>query len=239
MRSINQARSAMTNRLANSATEAKPVAENEATTESRRLTSFTPVRCGSNQASWVRDLRLRSSIPPVTYCLCGSFEKRDQKTKIIMSSKIALGIRLRSTAQSFLCLAPIVHFLPLSIAFMFFIHHPRTKISRLLNKTPANKHQVSFTFVIYFRRRIPAATAPRCSPSPEITGQGTLGEDVQSQLNFNQVCLRCSLQGADKTESAQRYGADVLHRWNRSYDEAPPAISTSDPRWPGHSPVYR
>ncbi len=46
-------------------------------------------------------------------------------------------------------------------------------------------------------------------------------------------------QGEDKTASAAKYGAEVLHRWNRSYAEAPPAVEKSDPRWPGHDPRYR
>ena len=46
------------------------------------------------------------------------------------------------------------------------------------------------------------------------------------------------LQGRDKAETAQRYGADQVHLWRRSYDVAPPAISEDDPRHPCHDPRY-
>lgn len=60
-------------------------------------------------------------------------------------------------------------------------------------------------------------------------------------LGFVSCCkfLLCYLQGEDKTQSAIKYGKDQLHIWNRSYEEAPPPIQTSDPRWPGHDPMYK
>ena len=46
------------------------------------------------------------------------------------------------------------------------------------------------------------------------------------------------LQGRNKAETAARYGDDQVHLWRRSYDVPPPAITSDDPRHPGHDPRY-
>ncbi len=39
------------------------------------------------------------------------------------------------------------------------------------------------------------------------------------------------LQGLNKAEMAQQYGADQVLVWRRSYDTPPPALERNDPRW--------
>ncbi|MBW3611961.1 MAG: 2,3-diphosphoglycerate-dependent phosphoglycerate mutase [Actinobacteria bacterium] len=46
------------------------------------------------------------------------------------------------------------------------------------------------------------------------------------------------LQGRDKAETAERYGADQVHEWRRSYDLPPPLLAEDDPRHPRHDPRY-
>ncbi len=48
-----------------------------------------------------------------------------------------------------------------------------------------------------------------------------------------------ALQGLDKAETAARYGEDKVRLWRRSYDVRPPALSETDPRYPGKDPRYR
>ena len=46
------------------------------------------------------------------------------------------------------------------------------------------------------------------------------------------------LQGRNKAETAERYGADQVHKWRRSFDVAPPSVDEDDPRHPCHDPRY-
>jgi len=48
-----------------------------------------------------------------------------------------------------------------------------------------------------------------------------------------------ALQGLNKAEMATRFGDEQILIWRRSYDVRPPALETSDERWPGHDPRYR
>ncbi|HET7649357.1 MAG TPA: 2,3-diphosphoglycerate-dependent phosphoglycerate mutase [Gammaproteobacteria bacterium] len=48
-----------------------------------------------------------------------------------------------------------------------------------------------------------------------------------------------ALQGLNKAETAQKFGADQVKVWRRSYDTPPPALEASDPRHPKHDPRYR
>lgn len=48
-----------------------------------------------------------------------------------------------------------------------------------------------------------------------------------------------ALQGLNKSETAAKYGEDQVKIWRRSYDVPPPALESSDERWPGHDPRYR
>ena len=47
------------------------------------------------------------------------------------------------------------------------------------------------------------------------------------------------LQGKNKRETAEAYGADQVKIWRRSYATPPPAIPVGDPRLPGGDPRYR
>lgn len=47
-----------------------------------------------------------------------------------------------------------------------------------------------------------------------------------------------ALQGLNKAETAAKHGEDQVKVWRRSYDIPPPALETSDERWPGHDRRY-
>ncbi len=47
-----------------------------------------------------------------------------------------------------------------------------------------------------------------------------------------------ALQGLNKAETAAKHGDDQVLVWRRSYDVPPPALETSDERWPGHDRRY-
>jgi 2,3-bisphosphoglycerate-dependent phosphoglycerate mutase len=47
-----------------------------------------------------------------------------------------------------------------------------------------------------------------------------------------------ALQGFDKTETAKRYGLDLVHQWRRSYGLCPPALSVNDVRYAGYDRRY-
>ncbi len=47
-----------------------------------------------------------------------------------------------------------------------------------------------------------------------------------------------SLQGLNKQQMAQKYGADQVKLWRRSYDVRPPDLDSSDERHPSHDPRY-
>jgi 2,3-bisphosphoglycerate-dependent phosphoglycerate mutase len=47
-----------------------------------------------------------------------------------------------------------------------------------------------------------------------------------------------ALQGLNKAETAAEHGEDQVKVWRRSYDIPPPALQTSDERWPGHDRRY-
>ena len=47
-----------------------------------------------------------------------------------------------------------------------------------------------------------------------------------------------ALQGLNKRETVERYGADQVHIWRRSYDIPPPALLPDDPRSPKNDPRY-
>lgn len=48
-----------------------------------------------------------------------------------------------------------------------------------------------------------------------------------------------SLQGLNKTETAHKYGEDLVSQWRHSYTIRPPALDRSDSRFPGYDPRYR
>jgi 2,3-bisphosphoglycerate-dependent phosphoglycerate mutase len=47
-----------------------------------------------------------------------------------------------------------------------------------------------------------------------------------------------ALQGLDKKETAEKFGADQVRAWRRSYDTPPPALEPDDPRHPAHDERY-
>lgn len=48
-----------------------------------------------------------------------------------------------------------------------------------------------------------------------------------------------ALQGLNKDEIAQHYGAEQVHLWRRGFAIRPPALNLSDPRHPRHDARYR
>ncbi|HEX3449236.1 MAG TPA: 2,3-diphosphoglycerate-dependent phosphoglycerate mutase [Isosphaeraceae bacterium] len=48
-----------------------------------------------------------------------------------------------------------------------------------------------------------------------------------------------ALQGLNKAQTAAKYGNEQVLVWRRSYDEPPPPLEKSDPRYPGTDPRYR
>ena len=47
-----------------------------------------------------------------------------------------------------------------------------------------------------------------------------------------------ALQGLNKAETTEKYGAEQVKIWRRSYDIPPPALTIDDPRYPGKDPRY-
>ncbi|MGD9909712.1 MAG: 2,3-diphosphoglycerate-dependent phosphoglycerate mutase [Candidatus Izemoplasmatales bacterium] len=48
-----------------------------------------------------------------------------------------------------------------------------------------------------------------------------------------------ALQGLNKQETADIYGADQVKLWRRSLTTRPPKLEENDPRYPGNDPVYK
>jgi len=48
-----------------------------------------------------------------------------------------------------------------------------------------------------------------------------------------------ALQGLNKQEVAEKYGAEQVHIWRRSFDTAPPFLEKEDERYPGHEQKYK
>lgn len=46
------------------------------------------------------------------------------------------------------------------------------------------------------------------------------------------------LQGLDKKETAEKFGAEQVLAWRRSYDAPPPALAPDDPRHPSNDDLY-
>jgi 2,3-bisphosphoglycerate-dependent phosphoglycerate mutase len=47
-----------------------------------------------------------------------------------------------------------------------------------------------------------------------------------------------ALQGLNKSEMAAKYGEEQVHKWRRSYDVRPPALTKDDKRCPRNDPKY-
>jgi 2,3-bisphosphoglycerate-dependent phosphoglycerate mutase len=48
-----------------------------------------------------------------------------------------------------------------------------------------------------------------------------------------------ALQGLNKAQTAEKYGAEQVHLWRRSYDVPPPALEPDDERHPRFDPRYK
>ena len=48
-----------------------------------------------------------------------------------------------------------------------------------------------------------------------------------------------ALQGLNKAETAEKYGAEQVHKWRRDAHERPPALTPADDRYPGHDRRYQ
>lgn len=48
-----------------------------------------------------------------------------------------------------------------------------------------------------------------------------------------------ALQGLNKAQTAAKYGDEQVKLWRRSYDVRPPALTETDPRYPGRDPRYK
>jgi len=48
-----------------------------------------------------------------------------------------------------------------------------------------------------------------------------------------------ALQGLNKAQTAEKYGDAQVKLWRRSYDVPPPALTETDPRYPGSDPRYK
>ena len=48
-----------------------------------------------------------------------------------------------------------------------------------------------------------------------------------------------ALQGLNKAETAEKHGEEQVKIWRRSYDTPPPALETTDERYPGHDRRYQ
>jgi 2,3-bisphosphoglycerate-dependent phosphoglycerate mutase len=48
-----------------------------------------------------------------------------------------------------------------------------------------------------------------------------------------------ALQGLNKAQTAEKYGAEQVHVWRRSYATPPPALAEDDERHPRNDPRYR
>ena len=48
-----------------------------------------------------------------------------------------------------------------------------------------------------------------------------------------------ALQGLNKDETKEKYGAEQVLLWRRSTDVRPPELDVTDPRYPGNDPKYK
>lgn len=69
----------------------------------------------------------------------------------------------------------------------------------------------------------------------EAAGWGDLPTERSWRLNERHYG---ALQGLDKKETAEKYGAEQVQLWRRSYDVRPPALQPDDPRHPSHDERY-
>jgi 2,3-bisphosphoglycerate-dependent phosphoglycerate mutase len=69
----------------------------------------------------------------------------------------------------------------------------------------------------------------------KITGQEEVPVHQNWRLNER---MYGGLTGLNKKETVEKFGADQVGQWRRSYDTPPPPIDTSSPYWPGNDNKY-
>lgn len=60
---------------------------------------------------------------------------------------------------------------------------------------------------------------------------------VQKSWRLNEKSYG-AIQGLNKAETAEKYGADQVKLWRRSFDVQPPLLEPTDPRHPSNDPRY-
>lgn len=69
----------------------------------------------------------------------------------------------------------------------------------------------------------------------EAAGWGEIPTERHWRLNERHYG---ALQGLDKKETAEKYGAEQVLAWRRSYDVRPPELDAEDERHPSHDQLY-
>ena len=88
------------------------------------------------------------------------------------------------------------------------------------------------------RRRI-YFVAQTCPADADIVLQITGQEDVPVHCNWRlNERMYGGLTGLNKKETVEKYGADQVKIWRRSYDTPPPPIDTDSKYWPGNDNSY-
>ena len=74
-------------------------------------------------------------------------------------------------------------------------------------------------------RTLTLALNPSPSPNPS--------SNVHQNWRLNER-MYGGLTGLNKKETVEKYGAEQVGKWRRSYDTPPPQIELSSPYWPGN-----
>ena len=81
----------------------------------------------------------------------------------------------------------------------------------------------------------PGRASPTTSPSAEL---GQVWLPVQRHWRLNERHYG-ALQGLDKSQTAERHGAEQTKLWRRSYDVPPPPVADDSPEHPANDRRYR
>eukprot|EP01057_Protomagalhaensia_wolfi_P002296 Protomagalhaensia_wolfi_Nauph_80__2295@NODE_24_length_4807_cov_26_465604_g19_i0_p2_GENE_NODE_24_length_4807_cov_26_465604_g19_i0NODE_24_length_4807_cov_26_465604_g19_i0_p2_ORF_typecomplete_len306_score42_04His_Phos_1/PF00300_22/8_8e38_NODE_24_length_4807_cov_26_465604_g19_i035264443 len=91
--------------------------------------------------------------------------------------------------------------------------------------------EVAFTSAL--QRTIATARLIGC----EFNKQGRPSWTEYRRWELNERCYG-ALEGKNKKECSAEFGAAKVRQWRRAFDTRPPPLTTTDPRWPGHSPLF-